>query len=285
MADFGNPLVLGGNFDVLSTEIFFAIVGAQNDPAQAAILAVVLLFFTLAAFYAQRFWLGRRSYTTVSGKGDAGIHPLLPRRSASASTPSSASGSRSPSSSTAPSSTAASSSSGASTSRLTLAHYVKAFARRLERVRPPLARLGLELLLDDDLDRAGLRAADRGDRPAHRLAARPPGLRRQARLRVRDHAVLRHPRHGDRRLLRHRLQRAADRADRHRHHPRALLHLPQHAGRRPRRRRLDVADRPQPRRELADPRRRLLADAAPRRAAAAASRRSSRRWSIPSCAP
>ena len=43
MADFGNPLVLGGNFDVLSTEIFFAIVGAQNDQAQAAILAIVLL--------------------------------------------------------------------------------------------------------------------------------------------------------------------------------------------------------------------------------------------------
>lgn len=78
MADFGNPLVLGGNYDVLSTEIFFAIVGAQNDPALAAILALVLLFFTLGAFYAQRFWLGRRSYTTVSGKGDAGVHPLLP---------------------------------------------------------------------------------------------------------------------------------------------------------------------------------------------------------------
>jgi iron(III) transport system permease protein len=79
MADFGNPLVLGGNFDVLSTEIFFAIVGAQNDPAMAAILAAVLLFFTLGAFYAQRSWLGRRSYTTVSGKGDSGVHPLLPR--------------------------------------------------------------------------------------------------------------------------------------------------------------------------------------------------------------
>jgi iron(III) transport system permease protein len=78
MADFGNPLVLGGNFDVLSTEIFFAIVGAQYDQAQAAVLAVVLLFFTLGAFYAQRFWLGRRSYTTLSGKGDAGVHPLLP---------------------------------------------------------------------------------------------------------------------------------------------------------------------------------------------------------------
>ena len=78
MADFGNPLVLGGNFDVLSTEIFFAIVGAQNDQAQAAILAIVLLVFTLGAFYAQRFWLGKKSYTTVAGKGDAGVHPQLP---------------------------------------------------------------------------------------------------------------------------------------------------------------------------------------------------------------
>ena len=78
MADFGNPLVLGGNYDVLSTEIFFAIVGAQYDQAQAAILSIVLLAFTLGAFYAQRFWLGKKSYTTVSGKGDAGVHPHLP---------------------------------------------------------------------------------------------------------------------------------------------------------------------------------------------------------------
>ncbi len=78
MADFGNPLVLGGNFDVLSTEIFFAIVGAQYDQAQAAVLAIVLLLFTLSAFYAQRFWLGKKSYTTVAGKGDAGVHPPLP---------------------------------------------------------------------------------------------------------------------------------------------------------------------------------------------------------------
>ncbi len=79
MADFGNPLVLGGNFDVLSTEIFFAIVGAQHDPSRAAILAVVLLIFTLGAFYLQRFWLGRKSYTTVTGKGDAGVHPAMPQ--------------------------------------------------------------------------------------------------------------------------------------------------------------------------------------------------------------
>lgn len=78
MADFGNPLVLGGNFDVLSTEIFFAIVGAQYDQGRAAVLALVLLAFTLGAFYAQRFWLGKKSYTTMTGKGDSGVHPLLP---------------------------------------------------------------------------------------------------------------------------------------------------------------------------------------------------------------
>ena len=79
MADFGNPLVLGGNFDVLSTEIFFAIVGAQYDQSRAAVLAVVLLAFTLGAFYLQRFWLGRKRYTTVTGKGDSGLHAVMPR--------------------------------------------------------------------------------------------------------------------------------------------------------------------------------------------------------------
>jgi len=80
MADFGNPLVLGGNYDVLSTEIFFAIVGAQNDQGKAAVLAIVLLIFTLTAFYAQRRWLGKKSYTTQTGKGDSGIPAALPKR-------------------------------------------------------------------------------------------------------------------------------------------------------------------------------------------------------------
>ncbi|MEN9063313.1 ABC transporter permease [Ponticoccus litoralis] len=80
MADFGNPLVLGGSGGVLSTEIFFAVVGAQNDPARAAVLASVLLIFTLSAFLAQRFWLSGRNFATVTGKGDGGRHASLPRR-------------------------------------------------------------------------------------------------------------------------------------------------------------------------------------------------------------
>jgi iron(III) transport system permease protein len=78
LADFGNPLVLGGNYDVLSTDIFFAIVGSQNDPGRAAALAVVLLALTLTAFILQRQWIGSRIYTTISGKGDAGLPAPLP---------------------------------------------------------------------------------------------------------------------------------------------------------------------------------------------------------------
>jgi iron(III) transport system permease protein len=79
MADFGNPLVLGGNFDVLSTKIFFAVVGAAHDQGRAAVLSIVLLGFTLGAFWLQYAWLGKRVYTTVTGKGDAGLPVPLPR--------------------------------------------------------------------------------------------------------------------------------------------------------------------------------------------------------------
>jgi len=79
MADFGNPLVLGGNFEVLSTKIFFAVVGAAHDQGRAAVLSIVLLGFTLAAFFVQYAWLGKRVYTTVTGKGDSGLPLRLPR--------------------------------------------------------------------------------------------------------------------------------------------------------------------------------------------------------------
>jgi len=78
LADFGNPLVLGGNFEVLSTKIFFAVVGAAHNQGMAAVLSIVLLVFTLGAFWLQQRWLGGKSYTTVSGKGDAGMAAKLP---------------------------------------------------------------------------------------------------------------------------------------------------------------------------------------------------------------
>ncbi|TMH35839.1 MAG: iron ABC transporter permease [Betaproteobacteria bacterium] len=78
ISDFGNPIVLGGNFSVLATEVFFSVVGAQLDQGRAAALGILLLAFALAAFFAQRVVLGRRDYTALSGKGDSGLPAPLP---------------------------------------------------------------------------------------------------------------------------------------------------------------------------------------------------------------
>jgi iron(III) transport system permease protein len=80
IADFGNPIVLGGDYGVLSTEIYFAVVGAQLDYGRAASLALLLLAFALGAFFAQRHVVGTRSYATIAGKGDGGLATPLPAR-------------------------------------------------------------------------------------------------------------------------------------------------------------------------------------------------------------
>jgi iron(III) transport system permease protein len=80
LADFGNPILLGGSMGVLSTEIFFAVVGAQADFGRAGTLAIVLLAFALVAFFAQRTILGKRSYVSMTGKGDGGLPTPLPPR-------------------------------------------------------------------------------------------------------------------------------------------------------------------------------------------------------------
>lgn len=77
LADFSNPLVLGGNFDVLATQIYFYITGAQLDYAAASTLGVILLLFSLLVFCIQYMWIGKRSYVTISGKSSRGdVQPL-----------------------------------------------------------------------------------------------------------------------------------------------------------------------------------------------------------------
>lgn len=67
LADFGNPMVIGGDFRTLAPTIYFYIVG-RYDFGNAAALSVVLLFPTLGAFLLQRFWIGKKQYITVTGK-------------------------------------------------------------------------------------------------------------------------------------------------------------------------------------------------------------------------
>ncbi|MGB5987256.1 MAG: iron ABC transporter permease [Desulfobacterales bacterium] len=77
-ADFGNPLVLGGEYDVLSTEIYFSIAGAQLDFAKAAALGLLLLALSLGVLLFQRRWVGQKSYVTVTGIQSSGNVTPLP---------------------------------------------------------------------------------------------------------------------------------------------------------------------------------------------------------------
>ncbi|WP_100159303.1 ABC transporter permease [Proteus columbae] len=77
LADFSNPLVLGGNFDVIATQIYFYITGSQLDYQSASTLGASLLVFSLLVFCVQYMWIGKRSYVTVSGKSYRGdVQPL-----------------------------------------------------------------------------------------------------------------------------------------------------------------------------------------------------------------
>ena len=78
LGDFGNPLLLGGNFEVLSTSIYFDVVGARADQGAAAVLSLILLCSVMIVFLAQRGLMAKKAYTTISGKGQSGRVASLP---------------------------------------------------------------------------------------------------------------------------------------------------------------------------------------------------------------
>jgi iron(III) transport system permease protein len=75
LADFGNPLILGGDYRVLSVAAFLRITG-EFDTSGGAVLATVLLVPALAAFFAQRAIVQRTAFATVTGR------PAAARRAA-----------------------------------------------------------------------------------------------------------------------------------------------------------------------------------------------------------
>ena len=81
LADLGNPIFIGGNVTVLSTQIWIAVNGEYNQQKGAA-LSLILLLPTLTIFLLQRYWVSRKSYIAVTGKptgGGAGFvkEPLI----------------------------------------------------------------------------------------------------------------------------------------------------------------------------------------------------------------
>ena len=79
LADFANPLILAGNFRVLSVEAYLEAMGMSRMDRGAA-LSFLLLLPTITAFLVQRYWIGRNSYVTVTGKPSGRLIELVSRR-------------------------------------------------------------------------------------------------------------------------------------------------------------------------------------------------------------
>ena len=71
IADFANPMIIGGSYDTLATTIYLQITGAY-DKAGAAAMAVVLLCITLCMFAVQKYYLERKTAATLTGKASRG---------------------------------------------------------------------------------------------------------------------------------------------------------------------------------------------------------------------
>ena len=67
IADFANPMIIGGSYDTLATTIYLQITGAY-DKIGAAAMAVVLLSITFIMFLVQKYYLERKTAATLTGK-------------------------------------------------------------------------------------------------------------------------------------------------------------------------------------------------------------------------
>ena len=76
VTDFGIPKVIGGNFNVLATDVFKLVIG-QQDFQRGAVVALLLLAPALLTFAVDR-WVGQRQSATLTAQAI----PLRPRPSA-----------------------------------------------------------------------------------------------------------------------------------------------------------------------------------------------------------
>ena len=67
IADFANPMIIGGSYDTLATTIYLQITGAY-DKEGAAAMAVVLLVITLGMYLVQKYVLEAKTAATLTGK-------------------------------------------------------------------------------------------------------------------------------------------------------------------------------------------------------------------------
>ncbi len=67
VADFANPMAIGGNFSTLATQVYLQAIGSYDVQGGAAV-AVVLLDIAILLFILSKYWIEKKTYITVSGK-------------------------------------------------------------------------------------------------------------------------------------------------------------------------------------------------------------------------
>lgn len=67
IADFGNPITIGGNFPTLATQIYFQAIGNYNIQGGAAV-AILLLIISMSLYALSKMWAEKKTYVTITGK-------------------------------------------------------------------------------------------------------------------------------------------------------------------------------------------------------------------------
>lgn len=75
VADFANPMLIGGSYDTLATTIYLQVTGAY-DATGAAAMSVVLLMLTLVLFLIQKYYLEKKTAATLTGKASRMRMPI-----------------------------------------------------------------------------------------------------------------------------------------------------------------------------------------------------------------
>lgn len=75
VADFANPMLIGGSYDTLATTIYLQVTGAY-DSTGAAAMSVILLMLTLILFLIQKYYLEKKTAATLTGKASRARMPI-----------------------------------------------------------------------------------------------------------------------------------------------------------------------------------------------------------------
>ena len=75
VADFANPMAIGGNFATLATQIYIQSIGNYDVQGGAAV-AVLLLDLSMLLFIVSKYWVEKKVYITVTGKASRERLPI-----------------------------------------------------------------------------------------------------------------------------------------------------------------------------------------------------------------